>query len=266
MFDNYQVIDLTLTLDEQLPCSWPGHMPFQRKTWNWYVQSETAEGEERSNRMGPYYTEWLLADEHAGTHFDAPSHFIPQPESGIPGAAPAGAITGEKVELRKLMGKAVVIDLTELCGQGRNGESPYILPGHLQAWESKHGAIAKNDIVLLHTGWDRYYAAGEPGNNYAYNALVAKVGPGWPAPDVQAMEYLFEKGVRCVGTDGASMGSTHNGAPVHVFGLAREMVYVESLTNLGQLPPRGSYFIFLPLKVNGSSGCPGRAVALIPPA
>jgi kynurenine formamidase len=34
--------------------------------------------------------------------------------------------------------------------------------------------------------------------------------------------------------------------------------------NLGELPVRGAYFIFMPVKIAGSSGGPGRAVALLP--
>jgi len=42
------------------------------------------------------------------------------------------------------------------------------------------------------------------------------------------------------------------------------MRYVEILTNLGELPVRGAYFIFLPIKIAESSGGPGRAMALLP--
>ena len=42
------------------------------------------------------------------------------------------------------------------------------------------------------------------------------------------------------------------------------MRYVELLTNLSELPVRGTYFIFMPLKISGSSGGPGRAMALLP--
>jgi kynurenine formamidase len=41
------------------------------------------------------------------------------------------------------------------------------------------------------------------------------------------------------------------------------MRYVEILTNLGELPVRGAYFIFMPVKIASSSGGPGRAMALI---
>ncbi|OIQ09874.1 kynurenine formamidase [Moorella thermoacetica] len=263
MFDNYRVIDLTLTLDESLPCTWPGHMPFQKKNWTWYQKVEYLGETIRDSRCGPYFTEWLALDEHVGTHFDAPSHFIPQPNSGMPNAGPAGAITGEKIDLSKMMGEAVVIDLTFLCGEGVNGESPYILRPHIQQWEEKYGEIHKGEIVLFYTGWDKYYVSGKGGKAYSYNALVEKTGFGWPAPDVDTIEYLYNKGVTCIGTDGASMGSAQNGAPVHIFGLSKELIYIEGLCQLNQLPARGSYFIFLPIKVAMSSGCPGRAIALV---
>jgi isatin hydrolase len=42
------------------------------------------------------------------------------------------------------------------------------------------------------------------------------------------------------------------------------MRYIEILTNLDELPIRGAYFIFMPIKISGSSGGPGRAMALLP--
>jgi kynurenine formamidase len=44
---------------------------------------------------------------------------------------------------------------------------------------------------------------------------VTKTGPGWPAPEVPIMNQLLERGVRCVGTDGPSMGSAHDGGPAN---------------------------------------------------
>ncbi len=245
---NYKLVDLTATLDEKLPGSWPTHIPFQKKVWNWYKE---------------YFTEWLILDEHTGTHFDAPSHFIPKPETGLPYASAIGNTTGEYVNIGQLMGVTAVIDVTELNGIGKNGESPYIDAQHILAWEEENGAIQPDSIVLFYSGWDKYYVAGEEGNKYAYNPIVKKEGPGWPAPNVAAVELLIERGVKCVGTDGASMGSVQDGLPVHVTGLSKGLLYVEALTNLDKLNVKGDYFIFLPLKVAGSSGGPGRAIAFV---
>jgi kynurenine formamidase len=64
--------------------------------------------------------------------------------------------------------------------------------------------------------------------------------------------------------DAPSIGRAHDPVPVHQEGLSRGIRYVEVLTNLGELPERGAYFVFLPLKIAGSSGGPGRAIALLP--
>jgi kynurenine formamidase len=43
------------------------------------------------------------------------------------------------------------------------------------------------------------------------------------------------------------------------------MIFIEMLTNLDRLPVRGAHFAFLPMKLAGSTGGPGRAIAFLPP-
>jgi kynurenine formamidase len=78
------------------------------------------------------------------------------------------------------------------------------------------------------------------------------------------MRILIERGVRCVGTDGVSMGSSHDGAGTHYAGLEAGVVFIEALGHLEQLPVRGAFFCFAPLKVARGSGAPGRAFAWVP--
>lgn len=78
------------------------------------------------------------------------------------------------------------------------------------------------------------------------------------------MRLIMERGVRCVGTDGASMGSAHDGAGVHYAGLAERVAYVEALGHLELLPVRGAFFCFAPLKIARGTGAPGRAFAWLP--
>jgi kynurenine formamidase len=40
-------------------------------------------------------------------------------------------------------------------------------------------------------------------------------------------------------------------------------VFVECLTGLERIPPRGAWFCFLPIKIEGGTGAPGRAVAIL---
>ncbi len=257
-----RVVDLSVELSEQLPCSWPGHMIYTHKNWNWFEDTNQVTGRTRSEN--PYQTNFLIIDEHCGTHFDAPTHWIPPEGSGLPWASPLGEETGERVPVKDLMGPAVIVDLRFLAGEGAPGESPFITAEHIQNWEEEHGEIKEGEVVLLWTGWDRYYVEGEEGNKYTHGSLVTGEFPGWPAPDPSAALHLHDRGVKTIGIDAPSVGAAHEGAPVHQEGLSRGLRYIELLTNLDQLPERGAYFMFLPIKIRDSSGGPGRAIAFLP--
>lgn len=262
--DSETVVDLTLLLAEDLPCTWPGHMWYQHKTFSWF-SNRGDPAAPLINRSGVgYQTRWLAIDEHTGTHLDAPSHFVAPPHSGLESAAPAGETSIDRVPLNQTMGPASVIDVTTLSEAGEPGCSPLIKAERIREWEHDNGPLKPGDIVLFHTGWDRLYRRGTEGARYGWDVLVNGVEPGWPAPDAECVTYLYEQGVRCVGTDGLSVGAADNGAPAHLAGLTRSMVFVEALTNLSGLPARGAYFLMLTLRIEGGSGGPGRAIAVLP--
>ncbi|MQA93628.1 MAG: cyclase family protein [Streptosporangiales bacterium] len=260
----HELVDLSLLIAEDLPCYWATHLPFQHKTYNWFTGRKDATGCVIS-RSGPYATRWMAIDEHTGTHVDAPSHFVPPEDSGLPYAGPAGGVTVEQVPLEQHMGPAVVVDVTKLIGE-RPGESPIIGTEVIERWEREHGEIRAGEICLFHTGWDAAYKRGADGSGYVYDVVVTGSAPGWPAPEVETVEMLLRRGVRCVGTDAPSMGPVHGdrGQAVHVAGLSEGAVYIECLTNLARMPVRGAWFCFLPLHVEGGTGAPGRAIAWIP--
>ena len=257
-----KIVDLSVTVSERLPGTWPGHMTFAHHNWNWFAEVDGPTGRTRSS--APYQTNFFVIDEHCGTHFDAPTHFVPPPDSGLPLAGDLGAQTGDKVPLKDLMGSAVIVDVSYLSGQGEPGVSPFIEPEHVMAFEEEHGELVEGEVVLFRTGWDRYYVEGGEGEKYLSASLVTGKYPGWPAPSPETAVYLHEKGVKTIGIDAPSIGSAHDGVPVHQEGLGRGMRYIELLTNLSELPVRGAYFVFLPVKIAGSSGGPGRAMALLP--
>lgn len=258
-----RIVDLSVTVSEHLPGTWPDHMPFAHKNWSWFDETELPTGAS-SCSLGPYVTHFMILDEHAGTHVDAPNHFIPPQGSGLPGAGPLGEISADKLDLSKLIGEARVVDLRHLDGQAENGVSPPITAGHLEAWEEEHGRFRPGEIVLLWTGWSKHYTAGEAGKAFVYEPVVLKSRPAWPAPEAGAAIFLDQRGVSTVGIDAPSMGSAEEGIEVHKEGLGREMLFVEMLTNLDRLPERGASFIFLPIKIAVASGGPGRAIGLLP--
>jgi kynurenine formamidase len=258
-----ELVDLTLLVAEELPCWWSNHMPYQHKTFNYFADRED-DASPLLCRSGPYQTRWMLMDEHTGTHVDAPAHFIPPPDSGLPHAGEMGLITVDKVPLSQMAGPAAVIDVPDDLPGGGPGISPAVVPEVLEDHERQHGPVTDGMVVLFRTRWDRRYQPAEAGASYCFEPLVTKSSLGWPAPEVPIMDALLERGVRCVGTDAPSMGSTHDGAPVHVAGLSGGAVFVEALRGLDQLPSRGAYFQFAPLNVARGTGAPGRAMAWVP--
>ena len=248
MIPGYRIVDLSLPLAEDLPCSWPGNIPYQHKAFTFYTAG--------------FHTRWLMFAEHTGTHFDAPSHWVPPPDSGLPGAGPAGAISTDGVPLEQLIGPAVVVDLTESLPEAEPGHSPAIEVEVLEAFEAEHGRIEPGEVVILRTDWDRRYVSGDEGRRYVSDCVAGRE-PGWPAPTADAVSLLVDRGIRCLATDTPSVGAVEDGYPAHVAGLAHGVVYVEGLTGLDQLPVRGGIFVFLPLPVRGGTGAPGRAVCLL---
>ncbi len=257
------VVDLTVTLSEEFPSAWPTHMPFQRKVFN-YFANDADHPQPVLGSRGPYHTAFVILDEHCGTHIDAPAHFIPPPDSGLLNAAEIGKVTLEQLDLSKMMGPAAVIDVTSLTGTGEGGVSPEILPEHIVLWESEHGTLKPDDIVLFRSDWDQFYLPMPDGAPYVLNPFLLQQGPGWPTPGIPALQLLLDRGVTTIGLDGVSVGAAHEGVPPHVFGLGQGMMYIELLANLKSVPPRGAFFIFLPIKIKGGSAGPGRAVALVP--
>ena len=152
-----RIVDLSLTVSERLPGTWPGHMHFAHHNWNWFAQIEGPTGKTRS--VAPYQTNFIVMDEHCGTHFDAPTHFVPPEVSGLPLAAPLGTQTGDRVPLRDLMGPAAVVDVRSLAERGEPGVSPFIGADHVRAWEHENGPLLEGEIVLFRTGWDRWSRA-----------------------------------------------------------------------------------------------------------
>jgi isatin hydrolase len=259
------VVDLSLTVSEELPGHWPTHLPFQHKTWCWFRDIETPVGQ-AFGHLGPYTTRWFLMDEHTGTHLDAPRHFLPPPGSGLPNEHPLGAVTAEQVPLEQVMGPARVMDVRDLVGSSDPGMSPEITLERLQAWEDESGPLQAGEVLLLRSDWDLRYLPAPAGAAYCHDVIVTRQASGWPAPTPDLARYVARRGVRCLGTDAPSVGAAHDGQPLHVAGLGAGLVFLECLANLAAIPPVGAFFMFAPLKLGAGSGAPGRAFALVPPA
>ncbi len=260
-----RVVDLTVLVSETLPAHWGDHPAFQRWTNNWFVEKKNDYGTVFLPSEGPYYSQRYVIDEHTGTQSDFPAHFIPPPDSGLPNAGPLGDLTGDKYPLSRMMGPAVVIDVTDLRDQAEPGMSARITLERVTAWEKEHGAIQAGEVVLLRTGYsDAYYKPLPEGLRLTFQPVTLKSEPAWPAPTPEVMEYLYEKGVWHMGIDAPSMGPVDAGQETHMAGLKHGMSWEELLIGLDQLPVRGSYYLALPIKIVDQSGSPTRAIAFVP--
>jgi kynurenine formamidase len=196
-----------------------------------------------------YASNSLSTPEHGGTHLDAPRHFS---EKGR---------TTDQIPLDQLVAPAVVIDVTKEAAADRD----YRLTREaVLAFEKASGPISRGTAVLLRTGWSRHWP-----NARAY---LGDDTPGdasklsFPSYGVDAARLLVEdRGVAALGIDTASIDyGRSTDFQVHRVAAARNVPGFENLTNLDQLPLRGALVIALPMKIEGGSGGPLRAIALVP--
>lgn len=249
MLDGKRIIDLSVPLSVDYPCGWPGHAPF------------TVEGHWFEDHQIPYAHQVIAMDEHTGTHFDAPAHFIPPAGSAFYNG-PGRHVTSDEVPLEAFTGPARVIDARASKSE-TPGESPWIDPSYVDRAVEQHGQLRPGDVVLFHTGWsDSHYVEGEAGSAFVADPLAGR-GEAWPAPSAETIHRVADAGVAAIGVDTPTLGAIQDSFGPHLAALERGLVVVEELVRLGELPPVGALFIFLPLKLVGGSGAPGRAVGIL---
>jgi kynurenine formamidase len=169
----------------------------------------------------------------SGTHVDAPFHFL------------ATGARIDQLDLSLFIGRGLVVTL---------GERP---PRSAITWSDLApfaGDLRPGQLVLLHTGWSRFW-----GSDHYFDH---------PFLDAAAAERLVDHGIRAVGIDALSIDETTlagdhptDYAAHHVL-LGAGGVIVENLTNLEQVDWPDPLISVLPLKIAGADGAPVRAVAV----
>jgi len=187
--------------------------------------------------------------EHGGTHLDAPVHFA------------KGHWAVDQIPLEKLVGDAVVVDVTAKCA---NQPDYRVTVEDFTAWEQTNGQIAPDAIVLIRTGYSKYWpdAVKYLGTAERGDAGVAKLH--FPGLHPDAATWLAEtKKVKALGLDTASIDYGQSAKyEAHQILYGRDIPAFENLTNLDRLPARGAFIVALPMKIKGGSGAPLRAIAM----
>ena len=270
-----KVVDLSVTLADDLPSSWPG-----RGTGNHRQPYMTIRFGMNPNIKVPFMLHML--DSHTGTHLVPPSYSLPPPGFDNSRYAPeiqrvlkdyearfgkrgTSTVTTEQVPLSQTCGVVRVVDVRPLRGTTTSDQwpaSPEITVERLKQFEQSEGPFERGQVVVFRSGWsDEFYRPLPMGEKCQVDPLNGK-SEGWPALTAEGVMYLAERGVSCVGTDAPTLGGVNESRALPMYWAlgTKGMVGVEFLTNLGALRS-GQYFVFAPVKVRDCHGGPGRAIA-----
>ncbi len=233
-------IDLTHTFSDQT-IYWPTSDPFLLDT--------VSEG---VTPAGYYYSAFSFCTaEHGGTHMDAPVHFA------------AGKQAMDEVPIDRLIGKAIVIDVSDKAIPNPDYQ---ISLEDFQNWETSNGPLPPDVIVLIHTGFGRYWP--DPirymGTDEKGPEAVAKLH--FPGLQPEAAQWLVdERKIKAIGLDTPSIDYGQSKLfESHQILFADNIPAFENVANLDQVPARGTWVFALPMKIDGGSGGPLRIVAWVP--
>lgn len=106
------------------------------------------EEEEKEKEEYFYAAGTFSCSEHGGTHVDAPYHFSSVGQ------------TVDLIPLTSLMACFRVIDISLKCMTGASGGDYALSPADIEEHEHEFGPIDPSTILLIRTGWSRYYSEG----------------------------------------------------------------------------------------------------------
>ena len=223
-----RVADLTHTFTEGFPV-FTGATP-ARETINDFPTS------------GFYAQRWTFG-EHAGTHMDAPGHFVP------------GGRLSPQITPQELVAPIVVIDITAKAAGNPNA---MVELEDLRSFERRHGRIPKGALVAGDSGWAAkvgdplLFKGGDMFPNYNF--------PGWS--EEAALWLVENRDITGIGIDTLSLDPGNSLTfPVHVNFLATDRYGLENLAGLGEIPPRGATAYVGLIPWEEGSGGPCRVIA-----
>jgi len=238
-FPRGHVVDLTYAFDSY-SVYWPTAEQFKLET-----------DFEGVTDKGYFYSAYRFsAAEHGGTHLDSPVHFA------------KGHRSVDQLPLEQLMGPAIVVDVTAKCAMNPD----YLVSvADFQNWERRNGRLPTGIIVLLRTGFGKYYPDRKNylGTDERGAGAVPKLH--FPGLDPAAAKWLTEnRSIKAIGLDTASIDRGQSTLfESHRVLFEHNIPAFENVANLDQLPAKGFLVIALPMKIKGGSGGPLRIVAIL---
>jgi kynurenine formamidase len=234
--DDAKLVDLTYAFDDKT-IYWPTAKAFewQKESWG-------------KSAGGYWYTAGrYAASEHGGTHLDAPIHFGEGKQA-------------DEIPISRLVGPAIVIDISEACATNADYQ---LKTEDIATWEKAHGQIPGEAIVLVRTGWGKFWPDKKKYLGTDVPGDVANLH--FPGISREAAELLAARKIEAIGIDTASI---HYGATkdfiTHQILNGANIYGLENVANLERLPAKGATLIALPMKIKGGTGAPARILAILP--
>jgi arylformamidase len=182
---------------------------------------------------------------HTGTHVDAPSHIL---DNGL---------TVDKLELKNLMGMALILDFSSLSGA---------LTADILEKTFQNAGVSENISVLLlktedfsrkQKGTGNISSPNGEAGSHSMESGEEEFDPAYL--DKSGAEWIVRKGFKAIGIDGFSVDDLYSESlPAHRVLLSGNVNIVECL-ELGSVKAGTYFFLCLPLKIEGCDGAPARA-------
>ncbi|MEO8127603.1 MAG: cyclase family protein [Bryobacteraceae bacterium] len=200
---------------------------------------------------------------HLGTHMDALNHFscggkLHGGAEVDPIQSYGGGVNHKSIDtVAPILRRGVLLDIAAQQKVEALAKDFAITPEHLETAQRDHGVtVQPGDVVLLRTGWGRYY---EDAKRYISETHCPGIG-------IEAARWLSSRGVFAAGSDTVALELLPNPAmPVHVHLLVESGIHIIEVLNLEELSADGVYtFVFMaaPLKIRGGTGAPVRPLAI----
>jgi arylformamidase len=172
-----------------------------------------------------YDSEAVFMSTHTGTHMDAPSHFKP------------GAPSIDRIPPARLVCSALLVKVGKKANQ-------LVSAGDI-------GDVQENDAVVIATGWEKRAAK----KNYMTEN---------PGLSEEAAKYLVKRKVNAVAIDSPSIDAGFDVKfTAHNILLPANILAVENLCNLDKITKARFTLVITPLKLQGATGSPVRALAML---
>jgi kynurenine formamidase len=261
-----RIYDVSHVIGANAPFMTPNQTPFLLSIWaSWRDSIKRRRGLGATNDAGSN-VERIEMTAHVGTHIDALGHFTIG-DRLYNGLSAAEVVTDwglDRLGIEQappMITRGVLLDLARLDGRAFLEPGRVIAPDDLARAEEAAGiAIEPGDIVLIRTGWGRFFGVD--------NARYLQDEPGI---DLPAAQWLTGRDVVAIGCDNMAVEVLPNpdhrlALPVHQHALVEAGVYlIENLAleELARDRLASFCFILLATKYRGATGCPVRPIALV---